>query len=98
MTGPAIEPDGTPSPVPTQVQHPWRTIARTMVQLLVGLLPALPVFVQASGIPETTAGVGVLLAVSAAVARLMADPRIEALLATVAPWLAAAPKPREVER
>ncbi|MBF5002536.1 hypothetical protein IRT45_36110 [Nocardia sp. BSTN01] len=80
------------------MQHPWRTIARTVVQLVIGLLPALPWLVEASGIPETAAGVGVLLAVSGAATRLMADPRIDALLATVAPWMAAAPKAREVER
>ena len=98
MTGPVIEPDGTPSPVATQVQHPWRAIVRTVVQLLVGLAAALPVFLDSSGIPETTAGVGVALAVAAVVTRVMANPSVESLLAMFAPWLTAAPKSREVER
>lgn len=93
MSGPAVEPDGSPSPVqPTQVQYPWRAFVRTVVQLVVGLAVAVPVFVQASGLPETTAGVGVALAVSAVITRVMADPRVESFIAMVAPWLAAQPR------
>ncbi|MCX3064192.1 hypothetical protein [Streptomyces beihaiensis] len=56
-----------------------RTI-RTAVQFLVGLAAALPLLVHASGIPETAPGVGVGLAVAAAVTRLMAMPVVQRLL------------------
>ncbi|MFD5504607.1 hypothetical protein ACFWJS_33690 [Streptomyces sp. NPDC127061] len=56
-----------------------RTI-RTVFAFVVSLAAALPLIVSASGIPETTAGVGALLAVGAAVTRILALPAVDGLL------------------
>lgn len=56
-----------------------RTI-RTSVQWVVSAAAAAPLIVDASGIPETTAGVGVGLAVVAGITRVMALPAVDQLL------------------
>ncbi|MGW4648030.1 hypothetical protein [Kitasatospora sp. NPDC004289] len=66
-----------------------RTI-RTSVQGLLGLLAAMPLIVNASGIPEATPGVGVFLAVAAGVTRVMALPSVDRLLPS---WLRAQADP-----
>ncbi|MCY0929490.1 hypothetical protein OTB20_25470 [Streptomyces sp. H27-H1] len=48
-----------------------RTV-RTVFQTLLGLAAGLPLIIDASGIPQTTAGVAVALAVAGAVTRVMA--------------------------
>ncbi|MFD4438975.1 hypothetical protein ACFWPK_04255 [Nocardia sp. NPDC058519] len=78
---------------PTQVQYPWRAALRTAVQVVLGLLVAAPVIVEASGLPETAAGVGVALTVSATVTRLMSIPAVDAAIDRWLPWLAAAGTP-----
>lgn len=60
-----------------------RTI-RTVFQGVVSLAAAAPLLVAATGLPEKTAGIGVFVAVSAAVTRLMALPVVEALMPS---WL-----------
>lgn len=57
-----------------------RRTVRTVFAFVVSLAAALPLIVDASGIPETTAGVGALLAVGAAVTRILALPAVDALL------------------
>ncbi|WP_063039737.1 hypothetical protein [Nocardia pseudovaccinii] len=66
-------------------------MARTAFQLVVGTAPMMPVIVTSSGLPETTAGVGAALAISAVITRVMAIPAVDAALSTWAPWLAAEP-------
>ncbi|MEV7855127.1 hypothetical protein [Streptomyces sp. NPDC088183] len=61
-----------------------RRTVRTVFAYVVSLAAALPLIVSASGVPETTAGVGVLLAVAGAVTRIMALPVVDALLPS---WL-----------
>jgi hypothetical protein len=56
-----------------------RTI-RTALQTLLGLLAALPLLVSTSGLPSALPGLGVALAVAAAVTRVMALPVVENLL------------------
>lgn len=53
---------------------------RTTLQTALGLVAALPLLVHASGVPESAPGVGVGLAVAAAVTRLMAIPGVQRLL------------------
>jgi hypothetical protein len=60
-----------------------RTI-RTVIQTAVSIAVALPFIVRASGISTTLPGVGIALAVSAAVTRVMSVPAVESLLPT---WL-----------
>ncbi|WP_306365429.1 hypothetical protein [Nocardia sp. CC227C] len=76
----------------SQVRYPWRATVRTVFQLVVGVATAMPAIIAASGLPETAAGVGVALAVSAAITRVMAIPAVDTALRVWAPWLAAEPK------
>lgn len=68
-----------------------RTI-RTSFQWLVSLAAALPLIVDASGVPETTAGVGAGLAVAAGLTRVMALPAVDKLFPS---WMRAQAGARE---
>jgi hypothetical protein len=57
-----------------------RRTVRTVVQLLLGLAAGLPLLVHTAGLPDTLPGLGTVLAVAAAVTRLMALPAVDALL------------------
>lgn len=66
-----------------------RTI-RTTVAVIVALAAALPVLVAEAGLDVTRwPWLGVILAVAAAVTRIMASPVTERLLQRFVPWLAA---------
>ncbi|MGW2586810.1 hypothetical protein ACWCYZ_36930 [Streptomyces virginiae] len=65
-----------------------RRTVRTVVQTVLALAAGLPLIIDASGIPQTAAGVGLALAVAGGVTRVMALPVVEALLPA---WLRAAP-------
>ncbi|GAB4582635.1 hypothetical protein [Nocardia sp. IFM 10818] len=73
----------------SQVRYPWRAVARTIFQLVVGLAAVLPMIVASSGLPTTAAGIGAALAISAAITRLMSVPAVNAALQLWVPWLAA---------
>lgn len=62
-----------------------RTI-RTVVQTVLGLAAGLPLIIDAAGIPQTAAGVGLALAVAGGLTRVMALPVVENLLPA---WLRA---------
>lgn len=53
---------------------------RTLLQTLVGLAVALPLIVDASGVPQATPGLAAGLAVAGAITRVMAIPSVNALL------------------
>lgn len=75
---------------PTQVRRPWRATMRTTFQLIIGIAVLLPFVVQASGLdPEVYPWLAGLLAVAAAVTRVMALPQVEDFLQRFLPWLAA---------
>ncbi|MGW4119896.1 hypothetical protein [Nocardia sp. NPDC004711] len=76
----------------SQVRYPWRTLARTSFQLIVGLAAAMPLIVASSGLPTTAAGIGTALAISAAITRVMSVPAVNLALAMWVPWLAAEPR------
>ncbi|AZK95923.1 MULTISPECIES: hypothetical protein [Streptomyces] len=57
-----------------------RRTARTVLQTAVGIAVALPAIVDASGLPATLPWVAVALAVSGALARIMALPSVQRLL------------------
>jgi hypothetical protein len=63
-----------------------RRVIRGFFQFVVGLAAGVPLIVQASGIPETTAGVGTALAVGLGLTRVMALPVVDDLLPS---WLRA---------
>lgn len=81
------------SVTPTQVRRPWRSTARTVFQAFVGLCVLAPVILAATGLTVAQLPwLGVVLAVAAAVTRIMAIPGVETWLRTYLPFLAAAPK------
>ncbi|MER5934139.1 hypothetical protein [Streptomyces sp. NPDC002054] len=65
-----------------------RRTVRTIVQTVLAFAAGLPLIINAAGIPQTAAGVGLALAVAGGVTRVMALPVVEALLPR---WLRAAP-------
>ena len=82
-----------PTPVPTQVKRPWRATVRTVFQLVLALATLLPFVVGGvyTNVDQAPAVVGQVLAVAAAITRVMALPAVEAFLQKFAPWLAATP-------
>lgn len=56
-----------------------RTI-RTVVQTVLALAAGLPLIIEAAGIPQTAAGIGVALTVAGGITRVMALPVVENLL------------------
>lgn len=61
------------------MKQEWERTARTSIQVVVGLLPIMPVLIPAIGL-NATAGVGAsILAVSAALTRLMQIPAVDRL-------------------
>lgn len=76
---------------PTQVKRPWRATFRSVFQAAVALATLIPYIVSNFDI-ATEGKVAQMLAVSAVVTRIMADPRVEAFLQKYVPWLAATVK------
>lgn len=84
----------TPGPGPeqaTQTRHPWRATVRTVFAALVALAAmASPIYSAATGgNPEAATGwAAAMLAIAAAVTRVMALPQVDAWLHRFVPWLA----------
>ncbi|MGW0898932.1 hypothetical protein ACWD0G_18400 [Streptomyces goshikiensis] len=72
------------------MSDPNQRTARTVFQTLLGLAAGLPLIVDASGLPQSAAGVAVALAVAGAVTRVMALPVVQRLLPR---WLYEAERP-----
>ena len=77
---------------PTQTRYPWRAVLRTVLAVVIAAAPMVPLLVAASGLPETSAVVGGVLAIAAAVTRILAVPGVDAWLAKIG--LSAAPPNR----
>ena len=83
----------TPTPVPTQVKRPWRATLRTAFAATIAIATLMPFIVEASGLdPQVYPWLGGILAVAAAITRIMALPQVEAFLQRFVPFLAATPK------
>ena len=79
---------------PTQVRRPWRATLRTAFAALVALAAMAPVLVDAAGLdPSRLPWLAGVLAVCAAVTRVLALPGVEAWLRRFIPWLAADDNP-----
>ncbi|KJK56133.1 hypothetical protein [Saccharothrix sp. ST-888] len=61
-----------------------RRTTRTALQATLGLLAGLPLLIHTAGLPDTVPGLGVVLAVAAAITRLMALPVVDQWLPS---WL-----------
>jgi len=85
-----------PSGTTSQTKYPVRTIIRTVFQVIVALAVGLPFLVNAAGLDETVPGVAVVLAVAAAITRVMALPWTEEFLERFIPWLASEPAQKDV--
>jgi hypothetical protein len=81
----------------TQVRRPWRSTVRTAFQVLLGVVPMVPLIVDASGVDKAAPAVAGALAISSGAARVMALPAVELFLQRFVPWLAAAPAAPEPE-
>lgn len=67
-----------------------RRTARSVLQFVLGLAAALPLIVDASGVPDTLPGLGLGLGVAAGLTRVMALPAVDRLLPS---WLRARRSP-----
>jgi hypothetical protein len=76
---------------PTQVKHPNRATFRTVFQGVIGFLAIIPLIITAAGIPPVGLA-AILIAVSAAVTRVMALPGVEVWIEKYIPALAAKPQ------
>lgn len=76
---------------PTQVRRPWHAVVRTAFQGVVGFAPLVPAIVDASGLDETAPLVAGGIAISGAITRIMALPKVEEWLRRFVPFLAADP-------
>jgi len=76
---------------PTQVRRPWRAVARTVFQALIGFAAMWAVIVGALDLNQTWQWVSASLAVTGGITRVMALPGVEAWLQRFFPFLAADP-------
>lgn len=74
---------------PTQVEHSWKATIRTAFQVILALAVIAPLVVPAVGL-STTVGVGaIVVAASAAIAKVMAIPGVNDFVDRFVPWLRA---------
>lgn len=78
-----------PEEQPTQVKRPLRATIRTTLAAIVGFLPILPTVAKEFGLVEALPWMAGVLAMSAAVTRILATPQAEKWLETYFPWLTA---------
>lgn len=75
----------------TQTRHPWRATLRTAVAVAIGLVPVLPEVAETLHVDRLPVILPVL-AVAAAVTRVLAIPAVDAALKRYVPPLASAPR------
>lgn len=66
---------------PTQVTHPWRATARSVLTAAIALIPLLPDIARAAGV-DTVPTVASVLVVVAAIQRVITIPAVNAWLTT----------------
>lgn len=72
----------------TQNTRPWQAVARSAVATAVGLLPIVPIVVDAFDIEAVPLAV-TAVACAAAITRILATPEVESWLRANLPWFAA---------
>lgn len=89
----------TTQPAPTQSRHPWRATLRTIFAAAIALASLAPTIAAVGGLDKLDEryGVGQVLAVCAAVTRILAIPGVNELLRKYLPFLAADPKAEPLE-
>lgn len=78
----------------TQAKRPWKATARTVYAALIGSVPLLPILVNHLGAAAVPWVAGTIATITA-IARFLADGRVERFLCEYAPWLAADPDCQE---
>lgn len=83
--------------LPTQMRHPWRSIARTWVAAFIGFAAmAQPIYSAATGHDPAQAGgfAAIALAICGGITKVLALPGVEKILRATPGlrWLAAAPR------
>lgn len=81
-----------PAPAPSQVKYPWRAVIRTVFAVVVSLAAGAPLLYTAAtqqSVEAATGAVGTILAVSAAITRVMATPFVNDFIRSYLPWLRA---------
>ncbi|MBF6333452.1 hypothetical protein [Nocardia transvalensis] len=79
---------------PTQVEHGWRATARTIFAVTVAVLSLIPTMLATAHLDTTVVGAQVI-AVAAAVTRILSLPAVNQLIDQFAPFLSARPRIRE---
>lgn len=75
---------------PVTVAHPWRRVARTVLQVALALAILIPLVAQELDLdPARLPWLAVVLAVVGGFTRVMALPAVEVFLRRFVPWLAA---------
>lgn len=69
------------SETPTQLVYPRKATMRTIVQVVLGLVVAMPLLVKEIGLDSTWPIVATVLGISAVIARVMAIPAVNIVLA-----------------
>jgi hypothetical protein len=75
----------------TQVTNPWRTVTRTVFQIITALAAAAPLIFVAitQSSPEAATGAGaIVLGVAGAITRVMAIPAVDQFIRKFLPFLA----------
>lgn len=68
------------APEPTQTVYPGKAVARTAIQILIGLAAVMPFLVADMGVDKAGTLVAGALAISAVVTRVMSIPAVNAAL------------------
>ena len=87
-------PTPAPAPAPAGPAHPWRRVLRTILANLGAFAVTVPIIVNAMGInpadyPQLWAILAGIVAISAALTRILAIPQVETWLQHTISWLAA---------
>ncbi|HET6874658.1 MAG TPA: hypothetical protein VFH70_07760 [Acidimicrobiales bacterium] len=79
---------------PAPALSPARRVIRTVVQVALALAVLAPIVLDAVGVRDVVIGGASVLAIAAAITRVMALPAVEVFLRRFLPWLAADPADR----
>lgn len=87
--GPGLNEPLPPARKPTQVKHPWRAVARTVVAGGIAFIPIGTYMLQEANL-HTVPAVAAFISLGALITRVLAMPTTERFLRDYIPWLAAA--------
>ena len=98
---PVAVPDNAVTDPPTQVRRPWRATARTIFAALVGfaaIAPGMYAAATSQDPAQATGWMGIGLAISGAITRVMAMSSVNEFFKNFVPFLAPEPRPDNFTR